>query len=324
MSNQNQQTLFNPDDFLAKPAGVADEKKKSNSAMAKVAEKVTKIDKEELKKSFKPDEIAEIMEKRKFGGGLDKEEIAKVRAKYRQMKSFVKEMEKGNKQKIIVFPSITDKENKGWYKVIETSALYYVYRLAKRMGRKASIYPDSDSHSKAVFTASLVNINDFVEQFVRLEDPEVEITNDGIYIFTLKKPLSDEELTGLRHMEQAHREEMYNVMKPKKMDAEVFQQILLISRQVTPRAKKLAKEYYNTTGEEMVRLVQDLLALYFNYGEGIIEKKDALTAAMKIVNKMMAGVTILSENKIWEYEIAVVIGAGIDDLRKIIKKDLGV
>ncbi len=297
------------------------EKSEATEVMKIVAAK-TKADKDALRKTFTESEISEILAKRDKGKDLNTEEKIALKTQYRRIKRFVKENEKGNKQKIYVFPTFTG--NDEWYKVIEFSALYYVYRLAARMGRTARIYNDSDKHSRALFSASFQGIDKFIEQITRLEDPEMEITDDGVYIFTLKHPVTDEELTQLRHMEQIRREKMYNIMKPKKMDAAIFQQILLISRQVTPRAKKLKKEYYNTTGEEMVRDVQNLLALYFDYSEELCERKDALTQAMKIINRMMAGVTVLSENRIWEYDIAVVIGAGIADLKRMIEKDLKV
>ncbi len=280
----------------------------------------TQASEEMLKKTFSKKEIDEIIARRDGGSSLEKEETIAIRTRYRRIKKLVKEMEYGNNQKIIVFPSLTSSGE--WYKLIEFSALYYVYRLAARMGRTAKIYNDSDKCSKAVFSASFQGIESFMEQMMRLEDPDVEITEDGIYIFTLKKAVSDEELTALRHMEQARREKMYNIMKPKKMDPAIFQQILLISRQVVPRARKLKKEYYNTTGEEMVRDVQNLLALYFDYSEGMCKREEVLVRSARVLNRMMAGVTVLSENKIWEYDIAVVIGTGLADLKRMIEKGL--
>ena len=120
-------------------------------------------------KVFSPEEIEEIMARRDDGDELTQTEHKAIREQYRKMKRRVKEMEKGNREKIIAIPSITNKG--GFYKLFDFSALYYVYRLANRMGRNARLMSDGDRYSKTLYSASLVDIDKFVEQFKRLENP---------------------------------------------------------------------------------------------------------------------------------------------------------
>ena len=136
----------------------------ATAAMKAVAESTA--DARKLTKSFSPNEIEEILAKRNSGGKLEPVETAAIRTKYRQIKHQIKELEHGNNSKLYIFPSITSGDN--WYKLIEFSALYYVYRLAPRMGRSAKIYPDSDKTQKALFTASLQNIDGFLDHFRNL------------------------------------------------------------------------------------------------------------------------------------------------------------
>lgn len=276
-------------------------------------------DKKKLAKTFSPMEIEEILAKREDGGKLEPAEIAAIRVKYRQIKRQVKDLECGNNSKLYLFPSITSGGD--WYKMIEFSALYYVYRLAPRMGRNAKIYPDSDKSQKALSSASLQNIDSFIEHFKKLETLDIEITEDGVYILSLKNPVSDDDMVSLRHAQEKERDKMHNIMKPKSMDPAIYQQILMLSRQLVPRARKLSREFYNTTGEELVKDVQGLLAIYFDFASGIVDRITLSNEVTKITNRMIAGITILSENNIWQYDVATVIGINITDLRRLINKD---
>lgn len=294
-------------------------KEPATEVMKVVARSVT--DEKKLKKAFSPDEIEEILAKREGGGKLEPAETAAIRIKYRQMKRQIRELEHGNNSKLYIFPSITSGGD--WYKLIEFSALYYVYRLAPRMGRSAKIYPDSDKTQKALFSASLQNIEGFLEHFRNLETSDIELTRDGVYICALKNPVSDDDLVLLRHAQEKERDRMHNVMKPKNMEPAIYQQILMLSRQLVPRARKLSREYYNTTGEELVKDTQRLLTAYLNHAEGLLDKDGLEIEVTKITNRMMAGVTILAENRIWQYDIATVIGVNIADLRRLVAKDFG-
>lgn len=162
-----------------------------------------------------------------------------------------------------------------------------------------------------------------MEHFRNLETSDIELTKDGVYICTLKNPVSDDDLVLLRHAQEKERDRMHNVMKPKNMEPAIYQQILMLSRQLVPRARKLSREYYNTTGEELVKDTQRLLTAYLNHAEGLLDKDGLEIEVTKITNRMMAGVTILAENRIWQYDIATVIGVNIADLRRLVAKDFG-
>lgn len=72
-----------------------------------------------------------------------------LKEKYRKIKQFVVELEQNNRSYLVFFPVVTDKEGK-WYRAIELSALYYAYRLAPRMGRKARVMTDSDNGERSI------------------------------------------------------------------------------------------------------------------------------------------------------------------------------
>jgi len=271
-----------------------------------------------IEKVFSGEEMREIEDVTKLMKKVEQDNTT-AREKYRKIKRLVKEMEYGNNQKIIVFPSLVNGDN--WYKVVEFSALYYVYRLAPRMGRKAHIYKDSDKYSKCLFSATFQNIEKFVFDMDRLDDLKPEISDDGVYIFTLKKPLTDDEMAALKLTEETRREKLHNVVRPINMNPKAYRAVLMVMRQVAPRARKLEKQYYYTTGEMMVKNTQELLAVYFDFANGLYSKDETGRRLMVVVDRLLAGLTLLAENRVWAYDTAAMIGESINEIRRIVIKD---
>ncbi len=225
----------------------------------------------DMKRVFSEREMQEIILRRSVGQDIDSAEAAALKAKYRDIKRWVIEKEKGNQSQLFVFPCLTN--GTGWYKVIDFSALYYAYRLADRMQRRARVMKDSDKFMKVNYTASITNIDKFVEQFLNLEEGTYEVTDSGVYIFTLKRALTDDEVGMLRRTEETRREKLNTIIKPKTMDPGVYQAIMMVVRQVLPRVCKLDKRYYFAVGEKMTQDIMELLAVYFDFSHGLIAKE---------------------------------------------------
>ena len=260
------------------------------------------------------------MARRDAGEALESPEYQAIREEYRAIKRHAKELEKGNQSRLIVVPSIVTRE--GFYKVFDFSALYYVYNLADRMGRKAKIMNDNDRYSKMIHSASIVDIEKFIEQFKRLEDSnKIEKTEDGIYIFTLKKPLTDDEVGQLRLVEETRRDKLHNIMKPKSMDPAVFQAILMVVRQVAPKIRKLEKHNYRAIGEGMLEDLNLLLSTYYSFANGLMEKRLAGDKILITVDRLFAGLTILSETRVWDFSASIVVGENINEIRRLVVRD---
>ena len=99
-------------------------------------------DARKISKVFTDAEIEEILLKRDGGAELVDSEKKALREKYYKMKLWVKEKEKTNTSQLFVVPSLISSDT--FYKVFNFSALYYVYRLADRMGRNATLRIDKD------------------------------------------------------------------------------------------------------------------------------------------------------------------------------------
>lgn len=295
------------------------ERKPATSVMKAVAERT--MDRKRMQKDFTKEEIEDIIFKRQEGDELTKAETRALRERYRNMKRWVLEKEKTNRNQIICVPCIMD--GKGFYKLFEVSALYYVYRLADRMQRTANLRSDTDDFLKAVHTASITNIGKFAEQMKQLENPMLEITEDGIYVFTLKKMLTDDDIAELRRVEQERRDRLHNMIKPQAMDPATFQGILMIVRQVAPKVRKLDRQDYYMYGEDMLRDLSGMINVYFDYAGGLLERETTGKKLLSMTNHLLAGLAILSETGTWEFGAAANVGENINELIRLVKKDFG-
>lgn len=280
--------------------------------------------KKSFEKTFSKPEQEEIARKRVGGAEPEQDSVrlakAEKREKYRAIKRRVKEMEIGNQDRIIAFPSLSDDDR--WYKLMEFSALYYAYRLAPRMGRKARILQDSDRFLKSQFATSLFNIEDFVAKIKDYEEGiKIDKSKDGVYIFTLPRPITDDDYAALRRTEETRRERLHNVLKPKDMDPAIFNALLMVERQLLPRIKKLERGYYDAVGKTMAENVHRIMMIYGMLTDGLVGKDDAGIAILENVNSLAAGLILLAELRTWPYETAALIGENINTLKKLVLKD---
>lgn len=274
-----------------------------------------------IKKVFSSKEIEEILDKKRAGESLAKNEKYIVNLEYRRIKKIVRELEASNQSKLIFFPSMSGSGD--WYKAVNFSALYYAYRLAVRMGRTANIKKDSDRFLKCEYMVSMVGMEKFTKQFAELETSNYEITKDGIYIFELKNIVSDDEIGQLRRIEETKRDRMRDILKPKAMDPAVYQAIMAIDRELTPRVCKLDTRHYQTIGENVVKAISELLAVYFNYADGITDKEEAGKTLIKLINFIKAGVSILAELRIWKFDTSAAIGENVAHLKRLVVGQFG-
>ena len=288
--------------------------------MKKVAEK--SYSPKVANKVFSAEDIQDILRRKQNHLQVEPEERVALREQYRKIKRQVKDLEKGNQSRVIVFPSLVN--GVGWYKAIQFSALYYAYRLADRMGRHARVLKDSDRFSKADFSVSITDIDRFVKQFKNLEDPRLEITEEGVYIFTLKQPVSDDEVGALRRTEETRRERMHNILRPKEMDPASYSAILMIVRQLVPRIKKLPPPYFTAVGCRITNDISDLLSLYGQFADGLYSRKDVGPKLLTSIDDVIACLTVLAENLVWPYDVTAIIGENANEDKRRICKDFNV
>ena len=279
--------------------------------------------KSKIEKDFPPEVADKIKRnlKDKKVMDADKEEEKERRKRIVKIKNLAKEMEQGNNSKVILFPSYSRKSDElSWYKMGEFSALYYVHRMAVRMGRTAKVTKDTDRFAKMHVIASVRDAEAFVERAMQLGDFErYEKTLDGFYVLYLKRALSDDEIGVLRKTEETKRQMMHNVLKPRKANAAVYQAILMLDRQVLPRASRMEnKGYVMTIGHGMVDAICEITRVYFDYADGVAEPESTKLELIRLVNKLRASVALLGELNVWGYDVATAVGENLAKLRELI------
>lgn len=236
------------------------------------------------------------------------------------IKKKAKEMEKGNKSTIILFPSYSRNSDKlEWYKMGDFSAMYYVYRMAARMGRIAKLQKDTDKFWRMDYIASIRGVEKFLELAEKLNVFDGhEKTIDGFYLLHLKTPLTDEEVGILRRTESMRKERMHNVLRPKRADTGIYQAILAIDRQVLPKVCNMAKSYYVTVGDTMAKSIHALTAVYFMFADGRMEASIMRDELLNHVAYLMAGAALLGEVEAWGVDTATAVGENLNELKKMI------
>ena len=282
--------------------------------------------KSKIAADFTKEEAAEIKsrleERTSQKSGRTMTEAERIRReKTIKVKKITKEMEKTNNSKIILFPSYSKKSDVlEWYKLGNLSALYYVYRMADRMGRTARVLKDTDKFAKMKVIASVRDINKFIDQAMQLNEFErFEQTLDGIYILHLRRALADDEIGALKRTEAERKEMMHNVLRPKRADPEVYQAILVIDRQLLPRTAKMQNGYYRTIGDAMAKQILELTQVYFGYAYGHLQPDAAKNQLHILINGLQAGVALLGENNVWGYDIACSTGENLITLRAAVE-----
>lgn len=318
--SSEQLSFFSDEGAMAPKSEKKSEKKPATLLMKKVAEETMNIP--ELKKNFSKEDAQEII--MKVVQASEKEQKQKIeeakesKKKIKSNKRTVLEMEAGNRDRLIMYPS--DKEGH-FYKLLEVSALYYSYKLADLMGRKGRIMVDSDRFYHADYVASLTNIEKFVEQFKELEGGEPEITLTGIYIFPLKKPLTDDEIGHFKQIENTRRDKMHSLLEPKKMNPALYQLILMLMRQLSPKVAKLDPGHYRILGEDMMRDLRDILAIYNDYANGVKTEIKSGQLMMKKIGRLKASLTMLGETRVWGFLAVAPIAENLVNLESLTKRE---
>lgn len=276
--------------------------------MKVIAEKIPS--KKKIKKDFSLAEQAEIFAKidseRKNVSGFDAIEQEKQKIKdeewhehIRDVKKIAKNMEIGNKSKIIIFPSYSRNSRElTWYKMGDFSALYYAYRMVDRMGRNfPKLQKDKDRYYKMKVIVSITNIGDFINRAMKLKEFEKhEETLDKIHILYLEKGLSDEELALLRRTGEMRKEMMHNVLRPKRAMPEMCLTILMLGRQVMAMNQKLERTYRYEIGDKVMEDVVKLLEIYYDYTGQLLDVVSVKDVMTKIVYRMRAEMSLIGEN----------------------------
>ena len=209
-----------------------------------------------------------------------------------------------------------------WYKMLDFSALYFVYVLAERMALNSQVYDDKDTYIKANFVASVQDIETVAEEFLRLGGKSVDITTTGIYILTLAEPKTMDDYTNLVKLEMERRDKLHNIFRPAGMAPATYKLLLDVVKLFGPKLEHLEKRYFFAVGENIMRDLSAVFRVYFSYSDGLIGKNETGERLLQYLNSIKAGLGVLAEVNAWNsLPTATVMGEALMLLREQVVRD---
>ena len=108
------------------------------------------------------------------------------------------------------------------------------------------------------------------------------------------------------------------------MSPAVYQQILMIIRQLAPKSEKLKDESinYRIFGTEMLMNLRNIMAIYSDYSNGAYDTSEAGRMILAETGRIKATLVILGETRKWGAVPLASAGNNIEILEKVINKDL--
>ena len=299
-------------------------KEPATELMKEVARRVPV--KRKIQKDFSEEEAKEILEQVSVRAVEDSESEEAKRYKERRekiirIKKNARELERGNNSKLIIFPSFSRKSDElTWYKMGNFSADYYSFRVMTRIGKvPRPPVVDTDRFAKMRAVVSVRDIEKLVESIMKLQEfDRFEVTEDGIYVLYMKRPLSDDEVGALRRTVEERHVMLHNVLKPRKANADVYQAVLMINRQMLPRVANLESGYSRTVGDAMGRALHRLFSRYFDYADGRLDVKTTRDEMLAEINILLTGLGMLDEINAMGFDALVSIGENVVALKNLI------
>ena len=244
------------------------------------------------------------------------------RMRYEKEKKKVKELEKTNREYLIVFPS-----KDSWWKMGGVSALYYNYYLVKHLGRNEKLRPDSDYFSK--FSTGVVSIND-INQLekdlwrVKKIGLNKDLSTETIKYFNLGYKLSDETVYGMIHMQEILERRLNQMVMPNSPIPKLYAalreglRLTYITNKETPR---VARELL---GRQMTERARTTVVNYSLLANRVIPRREGLKKIWLSVSMLMSDLETMSDLKIWPTKRCVAVGKYWAEALVILRKELGI
>lgn len=229
---------------------------------------------------------------------------------YRSIKAKIKKVETTNFDKIILIPC---SGNSNWYEIAEHSALFYYYKVCKKLGISANFAADTNSYV-VQYDIGLIRCYgpDTVRKRLKLANLyRGERTQDGCIIFELTTKSSAAEIQELQARETTRRTKNNSIVKITHSDP-VFHQHLVgfFTRLNYACSKQLSKFDSATIGVDMQEKLHKLILDYY----ACCTKKTASisleewNAFGSVLKQLLYDIEFASEVKLWPRKICLDLG----------------
>lgn len=225
--------------------------------------------------------------------------------RYYEKKRIVLQREKKNQTEMIFIKSPS---KNSWYKAFGRSAVYFDALYKNKIGSKAKLQADKDYQfqSREGFV-SVPNIKTLAEKLERV-GVELVDAKDEIYTFSLGKRIKTDEYNLLRKQTQALVERANEMIKPKEMMPNLFEDIKETFRTIFWAFKDMSDLPKLMIGRELAGLIRDIGVEYTVIAKSDGDAEAFLDFAMENVDRadgyflMLSPLRIMNDDK--QLEIA--------------------
>lgn len=223
---------------------------------------------------------------------------AEARERYKKRKHIVRALENDNHSKIIAFASVGEK---GFWKLIGNSAIYYAFHEAKRLKKTVGLHRDTDffDKDKNGFVA-IRNIDLFEEELKELDVRiTAEVDDPYVKVFDTGVKFTDADLKTMLRRNELLQKQMNEMIVPEVSDPDLYR--------VLRRIMELAVECHRTTDITlrdltMAKIVEPAFhaeGKYILMARNNASISDTKTAIKIDMEKILVGVMILRNMNKW-------------------------
>ena len=257
----------------------------------------------------------------------DFDEIGRVeRREYDRLKRRAIKFEERNRQYILVIPC--DGEM-GWCEMSEHSALIYKYMVCLPLGVPVTMTDDFDSFY-IQYDIGRIRTRGYETVRNRLKKVGLykkETKKDRCIIFELKKVLTDKEIDRIKNEESARQLAVNSIVKVDFMDPALYQKMIEVATRLHRVCyRRMDKLSSATNGERMVRLMDDVVRMYYKIAEcGKNSPEDLLSywrEMRQIVHQLLIELQIVAGLKLWTRENCMKIGESVLDIQERIDRQI--
>lgn len=242
---------------------------------------------------------------------------------YEEQKQLAILLEKTNNSRIIVFPSIPNKNGEyEWYKIGGNSAYFYKYIVAPRLGKKSpTIHPDTDLNRR--FKDGVILVHWIDTLINNLKDLNYKSKNEsGLIIFDLNHTFTTEEIQNLKQLEKTKQNHLSRLFRPKNADPTFFSIVIELSRIIPLKAERLKSAFKPDYASAMNQNLLTIRETYQSYANGRLDEPLAFKELYRCVDNLNAILAILIDNNCLDLTSQARLGRLLADLESRLDRGL--
>jgi len=227
----------------------------------------------------------------------DRREEKEARKKYYDAKLIALTLEKQNRGRLILFPSVSKVEGE-WYKMGGNSALFYLYYVAPRLKKKPKLRQDTDI--KYRFKDGIIMVHwgdDFIKRMEKIGFLAKKI-DYGLVDVDLKTEFTVAEIKEMRGRAEEDEKRFREMVMPKENFPDVYGLIRKLAQVMLPKVKHLDINYRRVFGDYLVMKIMRLYEDYFRVANGVIKKEEGYRLLLGEAEDL-CGLVLLSDEVEW-------------------------